>query len=292
MSDPGIGAQDMVSPLRRVLVRRPGPALFNADPALWHYARPLNAAALTSQFDAFIHILESTGPEIHWLPEAGDGLADSIFSHDPSLMTRRGAVLMRMGKVLRRPEVELHAAAYESLGIPILGRIEAPGTVEAGDCLWLDEATLAVGRGVRTNQAGIDQLARILSPLGVAVHGFDLPLWAGEEACLHLMSIISLLDRDLALVYKPLLPVAFHRLLQERGIAMAEAPEDEFLGSAGLCINVLATAPRHGVMVAGYPKTRAAMEAAGATIEVFPGDELCLPCEGGPTCLTRPVLRG
>ena len=185
----------------------------------------------------------------------------------------------------------MHERLYDKLGIPILGRIESPGTVECGDCVWLGQHSLIVGRGFRTNQTGIEQLKALLEPTGVAVHVFDLPVYSGEAACLHLMSLISMLDHDLALVYRPLLPVAFYRMLQEQGVQLIEAPQEEFEASGTLSLNVLALKPRHGIMVDGFPLTKSAMEAAGCTIETFNGDSLCIKCEGGPTCLTRPLQR-
>jgi dimethylargininase len=288
----GFGAQDMVAPLRRVVMRRPGVDLLSADMAVWHYAGPLDGAAIESQYAAFADLIAASGAEILWLDGASDGLADAVFTHDPSLVTARGAVLLRMGKTLRRPEVTLHEAFYVAAGIPVLGRIEAPGLVEGGDCVWLDDTTLIVGRGFRTNQAGVDQLTGLLAPLGVKVCGFDLPTGAGAEACLHLMSLISLLDHDLALIHRPLLPAPLYQLLRDRGVALVEAPDDEFAASNGLCLNVLALAPRRGVMIDGFGGTRSRLEDAGCRVETFPGDALCIPCEGGPTCLTRPVLRG
>jgi N-dimethylarginine dimethylaminohydrolase len=178
------------------------------------------------------------------------------------------------------------------MGVPVLGRIEAPGQVEGGDCVWVDKNTLAVGRGVRTNQDGIQQLASLLGPKGISVWGFDLPLWQGEEACLHLQSVISPLADDLALVYAPLLPAAFWQMLRQKGISLVPGDAAEFHASNGLSLNVLATAPRQVIAVAGFPKTQAAMEAAGCRVQTFEADALCIACEGGPTCLTRPVLRG
>ena len=219
------------------------------------------------------------------------GLPNSVFTHDPSLVTDAGALILAMGKRLRRAEPELHEAAYRRLGVPILGRIEPPGQVEGGDCVWVDSATLAVGRGVRTNQAGIQQLANLLGPLGVEVYGFDLPLWQGVDACLHLMSVISPLADDLALVYSQLLPFAFYELLVSRGIRLVAGDLEEFSASHGLSLNVLATAPREVVAVAGFPRTAAAMQEAGCRVATFEADALCIACEGGPTCLTRPILR-
>lgn len=285
------GSQSMAAPLRRVLMRSAASAMRNADPAHWHYGPGFDPARAAAEHEALAELVSGAGAAIEWLSDAQDGLADSVFTHDPSLVTERGAVILRMGKRLREPEPALHEAAYDALGIPILGRIQDPGMVEGGDCVWVDAGTLAVGRGVRTNQEGIEQLARILAPLGVEVAAFDLPLWRGEEACLHLMSLISPLADDLALVYAPLLPVALHQLLRTGGIEAIEAPPDEFAASGGLSLNVLATSPRTLIAVAGFPSTRAALEAAGCTVSVFEAGALCLPCEGGPTCLTRPILR-
>lgn len=285
------GAQSMAGPLKRVLMRAADGAMRRADRTEWHYGPDFDPAKAAEQHRALAALVAASGAEIHWLPDTDDGLADSVFTHDPSLMTDAGAVILRMGKKLREPEPALHEDAYNELGIPIIGRIEAPGMVEGGDCVWVDRNTLAVGRGVRTNEAGIRQLAVILAPLGVEVLGFDLPVWQGEAACLHLMSVISPLADDLALVYKPLLPFAFYQLLQSRGIGLVEAPAQEFSASLGLNLNVLATAPREVIAVASFEGTRAVMEAAGCKVATFEADALCIACEGGPTCLTRPILR-
>ena len=285
------GAQNMVTPLTRVMMHRPGAAMANADPAVWNYGSALDGDARTRQHHALANIVTSAGARIEWLPQEQDGLADAVFTHDPSLVTNQGAILLNMGKPLRQAERLAHSAYYHEANVPVLGEVTAPGTAEAGDCLWLDETTLAVGRGFRTNQAGIDQLSNLLEPLGVSVLTFDLPVYKGEQACLHLMSIISLLAEDLALIYEPLMPASFYQLLKERGVELLASPEAEFEASNGLNLNVLALAPRHGVMISGFPGTRSLMEAAGCRIETFDGAELCIKCEGGPTCLTRPVLR-
>ena len=161
-------------------MRRPGRAIFEADPALWHYAGPLDARKLVHQYDAFVRHVANSGTEIDWIPDAEDGLADSVFVFDPSFMTPWGAILLRPGKKLRWPEVKLHEGFYERQGVPVIGAIEPPGTAEGGDLLWLDEGTLVVGRGFRTNQAGIDQIRTLLEPRGVQVHAFDLP--CGRDA--------------------------------------------------------------------------------------------------------------
>ncbi len=285
------GSQSMAAPLRRVLMRRASSAMRRADAKQWHYGPGFDPARAAAEHDGLVRLVEASGADIEWLTDADDGLADSVFTHDPSLMTDRGAVILSMGKALRTPEPSLHEAAYRRMGIPILGRVEAPGTVEGGDCVWIDRTTLAIGRGVRSNQDGIQQVSNILSPLSVKVYGFDLPLWQGEDACLHLMSVISPLADDLALVHSPLLPAPFWQMLRARGIKLVEGDPDEFRDSFGLSLNVLPTAPREVIAVAGFPKTAAAMEAAGCRVQTFAAEALCIACEGGPTCLTRPIWR-
>ncbi|MCX7305875.1 MAG: arginine deiminase family protein [Hyphomicrobiales bacterium] len=281
----------MAAPLRRVLMRSAESAMRHAKAAEWHYGHSFDPVRAAEQHADFADLVAACGAKIEWLTDADDGLADSVFTHDPSLMTDRGAIILSMGKALRLAEPALHELAYRRMGVPILGRIEPPGTVEGGDCVWVDATTLAIGRGVRTNEAGIRQMEALLAPLGVDVLGYDLPLWHGEEACLHLMSVISPLADDLALVHSPLLPAAFYLLLRARGIKLVEGDAQEFRDSFGLSLNVLPTAPRDVIAVAGFPKTTAAMEAAGCRVLTFEADALCIACEGGPTCLTRPVLR-
>ena len=285
------GSQSMAAPLRRVLMRSAANAMRGADRAAWHYGPGFDPTKAATQHATLAGLVAASGAEIEWIEDTADGLSDSVFTHDPSLMTDRGALILSMGKPLRAKEPSLHEETYRRLGIPILGRVEAPGQVEGGDCVWVDARTLAIGRGVRSNQEGIQQVSNLLTPLGIAVYGFDLPLWQGEEACLHLMSVISPLADDLALVYSPLLPAPFYQMLKARGIRLVEGDAEEFAASNGLSLNVLPTSPNKVIAVAGFPKTRAAMESAGCIVETFEADALCIACEGGPTCLTRPILR-
>ena len=290
------GVSSMVAPLRRVAMRRPGRATLEADPARWHYAGPLDSGRLLRQYDAFARRVAEGGAEVEWIGGAADddgddGLADAMFPFDPSFMTPGGAILLRPGKELRQPEVASHDALYRRLGVPVIGAIEPPGTAEGGDLMWVDADTLAAGRGFRTNQAGIDQLRALVAPLGIEVRAYDLPMWNGSAACLHLLSLVSPLDRDLALLYPRLFPVALHELLRERGIECLEAGDEEFTASAGLNLNVLATAPRRCIALDGFPETFRLMRDAGCEVTRFDGEALCIPCEGGPTCLTLPLLR-
>jgi len=292
MPDPKLyGPENRAHPLARVIMRAPGPAMAAANPADWHYGPGFDPARAQAQHGELARIVAASGARIEWLASEDDGLSDAVFVQDPSFVTRHGAVVLNMGKALRRGEPALHAAFYEALGVPVIGRLSGDATAEAGDCFWLDPDTLAVGRGARTNQAGIDALEAILRPHGMRVLAYDLPWWTGPDACLHLMSLVSPLGPDIALIHAPLLPYALWSEMVSRGWELLHAPGDEFAASNGLSLNVLALGPRDLVMVDGFPRTRALMEAAGCRVQVFQGDALCIACEGGPTCLTRPVLR-
>ncbi|MBN8291532.1 amidinotransferase [Rhodobacter sp. NTK016B] len=285
------GAEDRSKPLARVMMRAPGPAMAAADPAEWHYGPGFDPRRAEAQHAELAGIVAASGAKIHWIPSQDDAMSDAVFVQDPSFVTAKGAVVLNMGKPLRRGEPDLHVAAYEALGVPVLGRLQGDQSVESGDCVWIDETTLAIGRGARSNQAGIDAVRAILEPHGYTVVAYDLPYWTGPEACLHLMSLISPLAPKMGLIHAPLLPYAMWADLTARGWTLLHAPEDEFLASGGLNLNVLMLKPQDVVMVDGFPKTRALMEGAGCRVQVFEGDALCIACEGGPTCLTRPVLR-
>jgi len=289
MSD--FGAQSMSIPLRRVVLRSPPAALGSADCAMWNYSAAINLQKAREEHASLVALLRSSDVNVVMLEDQAAEYPDSVFTYDASLVTRSGAVIMRMGKVLRRPEQELHESLYRQLGIPILGRIEPPGIMEAGDALWIDEITLVLGQGYRTNDEGARQLARILAPLGVRVIPVDLPYGAGPQSCLHLLSLISLVAEDLALVHLPIAPVKLIQVLEGKGIAIVRAPTKEYEASNTISANVLAYAPRQVLMVQGFPETRRALEEHGCQVATFPGDELCLKAEGGPTCLTRPLLR-
>lgn len=287
-TDRAWGGQSMVAPLRRVLVRKPAPPKSDVEFTAFGYPSPVDHAQAEREHEAFRGLLEAAGVEVLMAGPDEAGLLDAIFAYDPSLTTDAGAVLLRPGKDLRLPEVTLAEQTYAELGIPIIGRIEAPGTVEGGDTLWLDERTLAVGRGYRTNDEGIRQLRAILAPHDVDVLTVDLPHWRGPDECLHLMSFISPVAEKMAAVYLPLMAVPFVEELQRRGWAFIEVPDEEF-GRHGC--NVLALAPKHVLVCEGGPITRGRLEAAGCSVAAYQGDEISHNRAGGPTCLTRPILR-
>jgi dimethylargininase len=282
------GGHSMSAPLRSVLVRPPAPPTGPDDWRRFGYLHPVDHERTVREHAAFRAILAGAGAEVVEACPDPDGALDAIFAFDPSIVTDRGAVLCRMGKPERLAEAELAERTYRELGIPILGRIEAPGTVEGGDTLWLDEWTLAVGRGYRTNDEGIAQLTRILGEIGVTVVRVELPHWRGPGECLHLMSLISPVGPDLAVVYLPLLSTPFVELLRGREWRFVEVPDEEF-DSMGC--NVLALGGGRCLMVEGNPVTVARLEAARCQVLTYAGGEVSLNRAGGPTCLTKPLWR-
>jgi dimethylargininase len=283
------GSQSMVEPLRRVLVRRPDPSFGAADPVRWHYTARPDLEVARQEHEALAMFLHRAGAEVIYHDEPLPDHADAIFVHDPALVTDGGAIILKMGKKLRQGEEQAMARCFQKLGIPILYTLHDDATAEGGDLLWLDHNTLAVGQGFRTNRAGLRQLQEALAGLGVEVIPVPLPYFGGAEACLHLMSLISVLDHDLVVVYPPLLPMPFWQLLRERGFQLVEVPAEEF---PTMGPNVLALAPRQCLMLERSPITKARLEGAGCQVRTLKGDEISFKAEGGPTCLTRPILRG
>jgi len=274
----------MTGRLERVLVRPP----FAEDVERWRdygwRSAPDNAAA-AAEHELFCSILEATGAEVV-VSEHDRGNPDAIYVYDPVLVGSQGAVLLRPGKEGRRGEPSAIAGSLADAGVPIAAEIAEPVIAEGGDTVWLDEETLLVGIGYRTNPAAVPALSDAFP--GVDVIAFDLPHWNGRGEVMHLMSFISPLDRDLALVYPRLAPVRLLELLAELGIGIVEVPDEEFETQGP---NVLALGPRHALALAGNPETRRRMERAGVEVVVYRGDEISRKGDGGPTCLTRPLLR-
>jgi dimethylargininase len=280
------GAQGMIAPLRDVLVKPPGPAFGRAfdDPA-YGFRWPVDPDAARREHDGLVALLDRLGVRVHVLDEETDD-PDLVYVFDPILITDRGAIPLRAGKPNRRDEpgiLERWAAGH---GIPLLGRIEPPGTVEGGDTLWLRSDLLCVGRSLRTDDAGACQLAAVV---GGDVRIFDLPYWRGPDELVHLLSVISPVADDLAAVFLPLLPAGLHAVLRDLAVRLVEVPEDEY---ATLGCNVLAVRPGVVVVAEGNPSTRRRLEAAGCEVHAIPLREVGQNGSGGPTCLTRPILRG
>ena len=279
----------MVGRLRRVMVRRPGVAMAAADPADWHYTSAIDLEEARSAHDAFVAALRAWDVEVLYHEAPLPDHSDSVFVFDPALVTDRGTLVLSMGKERRRGEEEPLARSLQDCGVPVFGRLEGDARVEGGDTLWLDHDTLAVGRGFRTNAEGVRQLRDLLAPLGVGVLAYDLPYFTGPDACLHLLSLISPVDVDLAVAYPPLMPTAFWHELRRRGMRLLEVPEEEFVRTQAT--NVLTVAPRKCIMLDGSPVTKQLLEMADCEVVTFPGAPLSFKAEGGPTCLTRPVWR-
>lgn len=264
-----------------------GPARIAAQWRELNFLAAPDYEAACAEYDAFLALLVDTGATVRLLPpDEGVGL-DAIYARDASVVVPDGLVLCRMGKAARAGEPAAHAAAFGAWGLPIAGRIEPPGRLEGGDVVWLDPRTVAIGRGYRTNDAGIAQFAALAGP-DVTCLTVPLPHWRGPGDVFHLMSMLSPVDRDLAVVYAPLLPIPLRERLVDRGMRLIEVPDDEF-DSMGA--NVLALAPRECVMVEGSPVTRRRLEAAGANVRVYEGTQISIKGGGGPTCLTRPLAR-
>lgn len=282
---------DEVSPLHSVVLKH-ATAAFRSQAHLssqWQdlgFTAEPDFARAVAEYDAFAQIFVDAGIDISWLPVDSRVGPDSLYVRDASVLVGDGVVTCAMGKRLRTPEP---AAQRDALGaaVRIAGGIEPPGTLEGGDVLWLDAATVAVGRGYRTNDEGIRQFGRLAGPSATTVT-VPLPHWRGPGDVFHLMSMISPVDYDLAVVYSPLLPVAFRELLLERGWQFVEVPDEEF-DSMGA--NVLALGPRRCLMLDGNPATRRQLEAQGAEVLTYAGREISVKGGGGPTCLTRPLVR-
>jgi N-dimethylarginine dimethylaminohydrolase len=290
---PGWGGSNMVHPLRRAMVCAPESAGW-VDAArldrwenLGFLHRPDSELAVRQHIQLCQCLLRA-GVELVRLPAETSLSLDAVYTHDASLVTDEGMIILRPGKSNRRVEAFHHRALYSNLGIPILGEIEAPGSVEGGDLLWLDARTLLVGRSFRTNRHGLAQLGEILEPKGARIISAPLPYAAGPSVCLHLMSIVSLLDEGTALVDLPWLAVETVELLKERGYRFVEIDESE---RETLACNVLALGDGRLLALEENPKTNEHLRSAGFDVETFSGSEIGINGGGGPTCLTRPVGR-
>jgi N-dimethylarginine dimethylaminohydrolase len=285
--------QSMVAPLRRVIVKRPEEAFCSDDAiqsqwAALGYLRPPDLRIACQEHANLVELLRTSGAEVLELPADPRTGLDSLYAHDPVLISDRGAIVFQMGKNARRGEGPAYVDSLNRWGVPIFGVVEGAGTAEAGDMIWLDRHTLLVGRGFRTNSFGLQALAALLDPVGVRVIPIPLPYFNGPQDVLHLMSFMSMLDDDLAVVQRRLLPVPLFELLVQRNIQLVDVPDAEY-DSMGC--NVLAISPRNVLMLQGNPVTRSRLTAAGCTVSEFAGSEICIPGSGGPTCLTRPLLR-
>jgi N-dimethylarginine dimethylaminohydrolase len=279
--------------LQSVFIKKAGDAFFDASTirqqwqALNFLSEP-DFLQAQNEYHHFEKLLRTTNPDIHHFETDPSVTMDSLYCRDASIATDKGIIICRMGKAGRMNEPEAAFKVYEKAGIPILGKIESLGTVEGGDVAWLDQNTLAIGRTYRTNAEGIRQMRALLAPSGVNVLEVQLPHYKGPSDVFHLMSIFSPVDKNLAVVYSPLMPIVFREELLQRGYQLVEVPDTEF---ESMGCNVFAIAPRHCLMVKGNDITKERLQQAGCTVLEYEGIEISYKGGGGPTCLTRPLWR-
>jgi len=283
----------MVDPIKKILLKHPSNAFLNQrninkQYLKLNYLAAPNFNSAISDYEKFVDLLKSFDIEIHYLPKDNSTSLDSIYTHDPCVVSNKGVVICNMGKKARRSEVDSIETFFHSIEVPILGKIQSPGTLEGGDIVWINEKTIAIGEGYRTNKEGIEQLKLLLSDQIEAAITVSIPHWNGPDDCLHLMSNLSPIDHDLYLVYTRLLPVSFIKYLLDQNIELIDVPDDEY---ESMGCNVLAVAPRKVIMISGNPKTKQLLENKGVEIHTYDGSEISIKGAGGPTCLTRPFLR-
>jgi N-dimethylarginine dimethylaminohydrolase len=279
--------------LARVLVKHARDAFVSEEliGSQWkrlNFSAPPHLSRALGEYERFLEIIASTQADIVCLPRGAGATLDSIYTRDASIVSTQGVILASMGKRSRATEPHLQGEELRRHGYTVAGTIAPPGCLEGGDLIWLDDKTVVVGQGGRTNAEGIGQLKALLTGSFDELIVVPLPDYPGTHDVMHLMSLISPVDRDLAVVYSRLLPDTFRRTLLDRGYRLVDVPDEEY---ETMGTNVLALSPRECVMLDGNPKTRASLEKAGASVRVYEGEEISLKGGGGPTCLTRPLAR-
>jgi len=283
----------MVDPLRRVIMKSPVTAWKDTNNVKKHWkdfhfiSQPKFDKAVL-QYNQLISLIESFGTEILMLPKNDETNLDSIYTHDAGIATSEGIVICNMGKEVRKNEPKALKNYLLENNIPIVGEIKDPGIIEGGDIIWINERTVAVGEGYRTNKKGIQQLRDILANQVDDIISVPLPHWLGPENCLHLMSNISPIDHNLYLIYPKLLPVKFIKFLKSLNIKLIKVPDKEY---ESMACNVLPLAPKKCIMMSGNPITKALLESNNVEVFTYDGSEVSLKGAGGPTCLTRPIYR-
>jgi N-dimethylarginine dimethylaminohydrolase len=287
------GCQSEVDQIKSLLLKHPKDAFISLDniQSQWkelNYLASPDYDKAIKEYDNFVEYLKKSIPDIYYLPQNDKTGLDSIYVHDPVIITNKGAILCNMGKEKRCAEPSAAGEFLPELGIPILGSITGEGTLEGGDVVWIDERTLAVGLGYRTNEEGIRQLKELSRDIVDEFIVVPLPHWKGPGDVLHLMSLISPIDHDLAVVYSRLLPVPFREWLLRRGMRLLEVSDSEF---ETMACNILAVSPRKCIMISGNPRTKQMLEDKGIEVWEYGGEDISMKGAGGPTCLTRPLLR-
>ena len=278
------GTPDMVSKLEHVLVRTPTTVgNFVAD-AQW---REPDRESLVREHNEFVQLLKKLGCTVH-IAGAVEGLVDAVYMHDPMIMTPHGAILLQMGKRVRQPEPAQIRQDLERIGVPIFGELTGSAIADCCDKVWLDAKTLLVGHGYRTNGEGISQIRKMLSPFDVEVHAFDLPHFQGPDAVLHLMSVLSPISQTRAVVYEPLAPIRLLEFLKSRNITWLTVNDKEVHTQGA---NILTVAPDVVILAAGNPEIESKLRESGVSVHIFNGENVAVKGDGGPTCLTAPLLR-
>ena len=283
----------MVNGVKRILLKHPRDAFLNqqkvnSESKELSYPSPPDLDLAVKQYDLFVDLIKSFGSEVYFLPPDNNTSLDSIYTHDPCTMTNNGLIVCNMGKLERSSEPDHIERFFQSMNIPIIGKIKRPGTLEGGDIVWINEHTVAVGEGYRSNLEGINQFQKILGEQVTEVIPVALPHWEGPNDCLHLMSNLSPIDNNLFLVYSRLLPVSFIKYLTYNKIKLIEVPDEEYYSMG---CNVLAMGKGKVIMLEGNPITQERLEAEGVKVKTYNGSEISIKGAGGPTCLTRPFLR-
>lgn len=283
----------MVNSVERILLKHPRDAFLsqqkiNSESKKLNYLSPPDLDLAIKQYDLFVKLIKSFGSEVYFLPADNNTSLDSIYTHDPCTMTNNGLIVCNMGKLKRSTEPDHLKRFFKSINIPIIGKIESPGTLEGGDIVWINKDTVAVGEGYRSNSEGINQFKKLLGKQAKEIIPVALPHWEGPNDCLHLMSNLSPIDENLFLVYSRLLPVSFIKYLVDHKIKLIEVPDEEYYSMG---CNVLAMGKGKVIMLEGNPITQKRLEAEGVKVKTYNGSEISIKGAGGPTCLTRPFLR-
>lgn len=283
----------MVNSVKRILLKHPRDAFLsqqkiNSESKKLNYLSPPDLDLAIKQYDLFVKLIKSFGSEVYFLPADNNTSLDSIYAHDPCTMTNNGLIVCNMGKLKRSTEPDHLKRFFKSINIPIIGKIESPGTLEGGDIVWINKHTVAVGEGYRSNSEGINQFKKLLGKQAKEIIPVALPHWEGPNDCLHLMSNLSPIDENLFLVYSRLLPVYFIKYLLDHKIKLIEVPDEEYYSMG---CNVLAMGKGKVIMLEGNPITQKRLEAEGVKVKTYNGSEISIKGAGGPTCLTRPFLR-
>ena len=283
----------MVNSVKRILLKHPRDAFLsqqkiNSESKKLNYPSTPDLDLAIKQYDLFVKLIKSFGSEVYFLPADNNTSLDSIYTHDPCTMTNNGLIVCNMGKLERSTEPDHLKRFFQSINIPIIGKIESPGTLEGGDIVWINKHTVAVGEGYRSNSEGINQFKKLLGKQAKEIIPVALPHWEGPNDCLHLMSNLSPIDENLFLVYSRLLPVSFIKYLLDYKIKLIEVPDEEYYSMG---CNVLAMGKGKVIMLEGNPITQKRLEAEGVKVKTYNGSEISIKGAGGPTCLTRPFLR-